>query len=159
MGKKNLNAKEKLFCLYYEKTRNGRESAAHAGYEIMPQRAAIKLLNREDIRKEVKKLGKPATLDEVCSGYRRLAFGSVADALRLIYTEEIPNIEEFEKLDLFNVSDIKRPKGGGIEIKFFDRLKALEHLEEINEIADTAGAVPFYDALERSARALSEQNE
>jgi hypothetical protein len=36
-----------------------------------------------------------------------------------------------ESLELFNVSEIKKPKGGGIEIKFFDRLKALEHLEAL----------------------------
>ena len=34
--------------------------------------------------------------------------------------------------DLFNVSEIKRVKGGGVEIKFFDRQKALEKLEELD---------------------------
>ena len=56
-----------------------------------------------------------------------------------------------EKLDLFNVSEIKRPKGGGLEIKFFDRLKALEHLEQLCTGGDEDSALPFYKALENSA--------
>ena len=35
--------------------------------------------------------------------------------------------------DLFNVSEIKRVKGGGVEIKFFDRQRALERLAELND--------------------------
>ena len=67
---------------------------------------------------------------------------------------------EISWLDLMNVSDLKRPKGGGLEIKFFDRIKALEHLSELNQ-AKTAqeGAVPFYKALERGARALTAAGE
>ena len=37
------------------------------------------------------------------------------------------------KADLFNVSEIKRIKGGGVEIKFFDRQKALERLSDLND--------------------------
>ncbi|MBR6531233.1 MAG: terminase small subunit, partial [Clostridia bacterium] len=55
----------------------------------------------------------------------------------------------------FNVSEIKRPKGGGIEIKFFDRIKALEHLEAMCDGGkDDDSALPFYMALEKSASVL-----
>jgi hypothetical protein len=60
-----------------------------------------------------------------------------------------------EGLELFNVSEIKRPKGGGIEIKFFDRMKALERLGEMCDGGKgDDSALPFYLALEKSASAL-----
>lgn len=151
-----LKEKEKLFCSYFCETRNARNAAAKAGYGIMTHRNAIKLMAREEIRKEIERLDRTrlVSAEEVISGYRQLAFGSVADALKLIYYDEQPDKYELETLDLFNVSEIKKPKGGGIEIKFFDRLKALEHLEALCTGKDDDSALPFYLALEKSAAAL-----
>ena len=59
-------------------------------------------------------------------------------------------------MNLFNVAEIKRPKGGGIEIKFFDRLKPLERLAEMRGEETQSGALPFYQALESSARQIRE---
>ena len=90
-------------------------------------------------------------------GYKRLAFGSAADALKLIFSEEAPDLQELEQMDFFNVSEIKRPKGGGLEIKFFDRLKPLERLAEIS--SDSAQtALPFYEALNNGAKALGRRD-
>ena len=85
---------------------------------------------------------------------RRLAFGSVSDAVRLLLHEAGDEPLDLDRLDLFLVSDIKRPKGGGMEIKFFDRQKALERLEEL-QAGTSDGALPFYRALERSAALFS----
>ena len=41
-----------------------------------------------------------------------------------------------------------------MEIKFFDRQKALERLEEL-QAGTSDGALPFYRALERSAALFS----
>ena len=153
----SLKEKEKLFCSYYSELRNARNAAAKAGYGILTHRSAIKLLSREEIRKEIERIDRTrlVSTEEVVSGYRQLAFGSVADALKLIYSDELPNAYELEGLELFNISEIKRPKGGGIEIKFFDRMKALEHLEALgNGEKDDDTALPFYLALEKSAAAL-----
>lgn len=60
------------------------------------------------------------------AGYQRLAFGSICDAISLLYKSD-PSKEDLEGMDLFLVSEIKRPKDGSMEIKFFDRLKALEN--------------------------------
>lgn len=152
-----LKEKEKLFCSYFSELRNARNAAAKAGYGILTHRSAVKLLAREDIRKEIERIDRTrlVSVEEVVSGYRQLAFGSVADALKLIYADESPDRFEMEGLELFNVSEIKRPKGGGIEIKFFDRLKALEHLEALCDgNGDDDSALPFYMALEKSAGAL-----
>ncbi len=158
----SLKEKEKLFCSYYSELRNARNAAAKAGYGILTHRTAIKLLSREEIRREIERIDRTrlVSAEEVISGYRQLAFGSVADALKLIYSDEMPNLYELEGLELFNISEIKRPKGGGIEIKFFDRMKALEHLEALsNGEKDNDTALPFYLALEKSAAALRSNND
>ena len=67
----------------------------------------------------------------------------------------LPENTDFDSLDLFNVAEIKRPKGGGLEIKFFDRIKALEKLGDISEIAVQDAGQSFYEALEKSASTLS----
>jgi len=159
---KKLTGKEKLFCFFYAQSRDARGAAAKAGFSVCPERTAAKLLARREVREEINSIAaeRETFNDEVRAGYRRLAFGPVTDALRLLFAEEPLSEECMEQLDLMNVSDLKRPKGGGLEIKFFDRIKALEHLSELNQ-AKTAqeGAVPFYKALERGARALTAAGE
>lgn len=87
-----------------------------------------------------------------CLGYEKLALGGIADAVKLMYIEN-PSEEDLTRLDLFNVSEIKRPKDGAMEIKFFDRLKALEKLGELNE-GETAKAATLFEALQNSTKAL-----
>ena len=57
-------------------------------------------------------------------------------------------------MDLYNISDIKRKKGGEIEIKFFDRLKALEHLQQISSQEEKDPAESLFRAIEKGAAAL-----
>lgn len=156
--KKGLNAKEKLFCSYYAGFGDARGCAARAGYCISPSVTAQKLLARADIRAEIERLEKErkSFSAQVEKGLSRLAFGSVADALRLMLCEETITAEEIEKLDLFNVSEIKRPKGGGLEIKFFDRLKALEKLASLGGGEENTQS-SFIKALSEGARLLSEE--
>ena len=156
--KKGLNEKEKLFCSYYASFGDARGCAARAGYYISPAKSAQKLLARADIRAEIERLEKERKgfSAQVEKGLCRLAFGSVADALRLMLCEDTLSAEEIEKLDLFNVSEIKRPKGGGLEIKFFDRLKALEKLAAIGGGEENSQS-SFIKALSEGARLLSEE--
>lgn len=60
-------------------------------------------------------------------------------------------------MDLYNISDIKRKKGGDIEIKFFDRLKALEHLEQISCKEKDNPVSSLFDAIEKGASALRDE--
>ena len=150
-----MSKREKLFCLNYAMLRNGSEAAARSGYTLSPKSASVKLLARKEIADEIAAVSarfKPVQT-EAATGYKRLAFGSAADALSLLFCEEAPTKEELAEMDLFNVAEIKRPKGGGLEIKFFDRLKPLERLSEMAE-GETAAALPFYEALNGSAKAL-----
>lgn len=102
---------------------------------------------------------KKITQKDVTEGFRRLAFGEIQDAVTLLFETEDEILKNLPNLDLFNVSEIKRVKGGGMEIKFFDRLKALEKLG--NAVAENGKqtAVSFYEALEKSASASSQSSE
>lgn len=86
---------------------------------------------------------------QVNDGLIRLAFGDVSDAVSLLYLSDEEALSSLTNLNLFNVSEIKRPKGGGMEIKFFDRLKACEKLRELSATKADEG-VSFYKALEKS---------
>lgn len=121
----------------------------------MPEIKGIRLMQKAEVRQEIERLcAENETRQNVRSGLERLAFGSVSDAVRLLFEKEI-SPQEIEQLDLFGVSEIKRGVNGGVEIKFFNRLQALEKLssfeDELNGINETA---PFYEALEKGARAI-----
>lgn len=90
-------------------------------------------------------------------GFRRLAFGDIQDAVKLLFETEENILSSLPSLDLFNISEIKRQKGGGMEIKFFDRIKALEKLREITGADERQTALSFYDALEKSVGRISEK--
>ena len=155
-----LKKREQLFCIYYCQYRDPRRAAHLAGYGALSKRVAAKLLARHDILSRIEKLSETScvTKSEAVSGYRQMAFGSVADAVRLLMSDEDISPEELGELDLYNVSEIKKPKGGGIEIKFFDRLKALEKLAELSGTGETDSALPFYEVLEKSAKALKDED-
>ena len=73
---------------------------------------------------------KKSEIQLVLEGLEKLAFGKVNDAVKLVFAEEIPPPEQLAKMNLFSVSSVKRVKGGGVEVQFFDRQKALEKLYE-----------------------------
>lgn len=129
-----------------------------SGY-MFPEKTALKLLRRRDIAEEIARVDKQreATQKDIAIGYRRLAFGCVSDAVRLLFSDEVSH-EEIEKMDLFNISEIKRKKGGDIEIKFFDRLKALEKLEDLWSTQREDEESSLFSAIEKGARALRDDN-
>ena len=142
-----LSAKERRFCSFYISSGDFREAAALAGFAD-PVKDGAALLTKDKINLEIERLYQ--TRSENCrrqarAGYERLAFGNVSDAVRLMFAQD-PDAEQLRGLDLFNVAEIKRPKDGALEIRFFDRIKALEKLEsaeteEKNRVSD------FYTAL------------
>jgi len=150
----DLTPKEALFCTYYHLHRNGREAAAKSGYRF-PERTSQRLLHKKAILHRLESLDaeKESKRADVIAGYRRLAFGCVADAVRLLNAAPEESIDP-DTLDLFLISEIKKPKGGGLEIKFFDRLKAMEHLEALVLGEKDAAASQLYAAIEQGAAAL-----
>ena len=152
---KEPGAKEALFCEYLKILHSPREAAARAGYPF-PERSAVKLMKKAAVKRRIAE--SRAYTPEAADGLRRIAFGSIADAVWLCERGECPSREELEKLDLFMVSELKFTKGGGIEVKFFDRIKALDML--INQSASHGGkAEPFFRALGIKAAGLASETE
>lgn len=153
--KKNLTKKEIAFCRQYIETGNAKEAAKIAGYKINPQKKAAAFLSNDAIIKTMEKMFKEKKKNLACKallGYERLAFGSISDCVKLLFADNLkPN--EFSKMNLFNVSSIKKSKDGGMEIKFFDRLQALQKLEE-NIDEQKEDNEPFYYTLEKSIKNL-----
>ena len=142
-----LTSREKRFCEVYSLGGDAAAAAVDAGYD-MPEKAGVSLLSRDDINNEVSRLYEKRLRNgrqKAYAGYERIAFGSVNDAVRLLFEGDAFTAGA-EGYDLFNVAEIKRPKEGALEIKFFDRLKALEKLEQYgNEEENTSS--DFYRAL------------
>lgn len=56
-----------------------------------------------------------------------LALGKANDCVRLAMEDDVA----VEKLDLSLLAEVKRSKGGVVEVKLVDRLKALEQLSSL----------------------------
>lgn len=141
-----LTKKEKAFCVGFLDTGSVTEAEKYAGLK----KGGNELICRKDICDEIQRLSavQSKSLSQVArAGLKRLAMGSIADAVSLIYMDS-PDRERLKDMDLFMISEIRR-KDNATEIKFFDRFKAL------NELADTCesreDAAPFYDALIKGA--------
>ena len=153
MSGKKLVGREAMFCRYLAMHGDPQQAAVLAGFKSNSRKAAAKLITRADIARECEKISRelPRLHFSAKRGLERLAFGGVGDALELLYADEMPEPTRLQCLDLFCVSEIKRPKGGGVEIKFFDRLKALCLLLEHDEHEQASGAASLYRALEAIA--------
>ncbi len=151
----NFKFSMKDFARMFVRTRNGAETAVRLG--VRPEearRAEADLLSRQAVQNEIRRLdsGDQQSLCYVKTGLSRLAFGAVNDAVALAFDDE-PEAERIMRADLFNVAEIKRPKGGGIEMKFFDRQKALEKLVELDpQLREVSAAEAFLEAFYRQAQ-------
>lgn len=150
-----ISKREKIFCYYYVNGKSVKEAAFRAGYIIAPEKNGLSLLMKDEISNfisEMYKRKKKNFLERAYCGYERLAFGSTEDIIKLVCNPNFSE-EDLSGLDFFNVSEIKRNRDGGLEVKFFDRLKALEKLENIVYNNEDQG-LSFYNALEKSAEKL-----
>lgn len=155
-NKRGLTKKEKLFCMYFANSADAVRSAIDAGYSKCPIQKAMTLLSRSDVADEIATIAKENSrvMSKVARcGYKRLAFGSIADAISLLYMES-PTKKQLQDMDLFMVSEIKKPKDGAMEIKFYDRLKALEKLSDEQEDS-SGGNNSLIDAIKLGAQNLS----
>lgn len=161
MESKKIN--RKLFCYLYLKLGNVYEAAIKAGFP--PETAfyeGIKTLQMSSSQRVIKQLSNliaPMRTMLIHSGLERLAFGNSNDAAYLVFSEELPSPSQISGLDLFNVSEIKRVKGGGVDVKLFDRQKALEKMfDYANSFNSENSAVSFINALRGSDNLEGEDN-
>ena len=151
-----MKPKEKEFCRLTALCGEPSRAAYMAGYRH-PERRWQQLLCREDIAAEIKRyasLLRSVYEDTAVGGLYRIAFGAHNDALRLLYRENLSDAE-LNDLDLSSVAEIKRTKDKSVEIKFVDRVKAIDKLNEIfnssQELNSPGGLV---EAIRLSAQAL-----
>lgn len=145
-----IKPKEKLFCRLVADGYSPQDAAVRSELTPPAKHSADRLMHRADIRECIREFSQEDALCTAEAGYRRIAFGSVADAVRLCMGR---NVEDIDSLDLFCVQELKCTEKG-VEVKFFDRIKALERLGEISGTG-TDSALPFYRALEEGARKLA----
>lgn len=161
---KHLSQIEKLFCYYYHTLQNGKDAAIKSGFPTMRAEAkAAKLLLRADIQAQIAQFSSQKTddklLDCIVAGLNRLAFASSCDSLKFMLLDKESLLQQVDKLDLFHISEIKIPKEGALEIKFFDRFKAFDKLLEIARFqSNSDDATEFFAALEASAKSIDEVN-
>ena len=147
--KRKVSARELKFCRAYAETGNAVLAALRAGYEReRAEEAGAMLLSRDEILSEIGRLldkRLQIARQQAFAGYERIAFGDVTDAVRLLFKGDDFD-GDVSGYDLFHVAEIKRPKEGAMEIKFFDRLKALEKLETLNRSQQNS-ASDFFNAV------------
>lgn len=99
------------------------------------------MVHSAETEAELKKLEEADsdTLSYVKRGLNRIAFGAVNDAVKLVFDAENMTARDIMGMDLFNVSEIKISGKNVLEIKFFDRQKALEKLGELAPQLDGGG--------------------
>ena len=154
MPDSDIKQKRKKFCCSYVLLGNVREAAISAGFPAdTALMDGVECLESADCKRLISKLRLLlADSGSVISGLKRLAFGSCSDAVYLVFADELPPAEVISGLDLFNVSEIKRVKGGGVEVKLFDRQKAIEKLFEFeNTCSDKGCAESLIAALTKPA--------
>lgn len=150
-----MKPREKEFCRLMTVYADPIRAAREAGYKH-PQDAWSELSAREEIVSEIRRrcenIRSIYESTAICGLYR-LAYGGVNDALTLIHREVIRE-EDLQKLDLRNVSEIKRTDKG-VEIRFCDRMKAVDQLQEIlGSGAGHGSSAGLLDAIMLSAEAL-----
>lgn len=145
----NISKKKKKFCKSFLDTGSIYQAEVLSGVKD-----GEKLICDSEIIEEIERLSKLQyqSLNILAkAGLKRLAMGSISDAVSLIYMDK-PDREKLRDMDLFMISEIRRQKDGNMEIKFFDRFKALDKLIQNTETNDNS--VPFYDALMMSAKTV-----
>lgn len=152
----DLTKRQKRFLCNFAVSRNAEEAAAACG--IPPDSAreeALKILRHPQAFEFVTEAA--VTMDRfggdnVEKSLDRLINGRINDAVILAKSspDELTD-EDVRKLDLYGVSELKFGKGV-CEIKFADRVKAIEKLNEIRSGRASDGvAQSFFDAIGREA--------
>ncbi|MGN1051557.1 MAG: terminase small subunit, partial [Acutalibacteraceae bacterium] len=150
-----LTKKERVFCETFVQTGSVENALIKAGFKPGEE---TKLFSKESVRKAILKISENhrKMINAVAKiGYEKLAFGSIVDAVSLLYMEN-PSKEEISKLNLFMVSEIKKAKDGKMEIKFFDRMASLDKICDEKEYESDDS---FFEALEKSSKSVCNNGE
>ena len=158
--KNSLSEKEVIFCYFFVETGNLKKALSIAKID-KPEKNLPKLMSNQMVLEQISKNYENKKLNlgiksEV--GYEKLAFNDVTDCVRLMFMKDISDFQT-SNMNLFNISEIKRLKDGTIEIKFFDRIKALEKLQSIESNREGSDLLSFYDAIKKANSSSDDENE
>ena len=155
-----MRPREKEFCRLTAVLGDPRAAAERAGYK-RPDDAWPELVTREDIAAEIHRVAAEVSKvfrDTLTSAVYRVLTADNSDAVRLLYREVVTD-EEFRRMNLSGVAEMKKTDKG-VEIKFFDRIKALDKLSELGDISsDGQSSGSLIEAMRLSAQALREGRE
>ena len=142
-GKERGDGRLERFCRAYLRTMDPERAAAEAGYrDGFVQLAAPGTQKRLDRMRET--AAGQLHREDALRRLAQLAFGQANDAVRLAMQGQSALAEG---LDLSAVAEVKVTDKGGMEIKFVDRVRALETLCELLGGKDGAGAAELFRAL------------
>lgn len=139
---------------------NAKEAAIRAGYSrLIADRTASKLLGRRDIVNYIENLHiglkRDQIIDLAVTALKRIAFYRPNDVVFLALKSSELTEKQIEELDLFQLSELKKLKDGGFEVKFSDRSKAIDLLITLaDKIGDDNDADDFLKALTSNAGEL-----
>ena len=141
------------FCRAYLRTMDPDRAADDAGYQD-----GFAQLATEGVQSRLEKMREAAAgqlrREDALRRLAQLAFGQANDGVRLALLGKEARPEE---MDLSAVSEIRVTDKGGVEIKFVDRVKALETLCGLLETGSGGqGAEELYRVLEAAARSEDE---
>lgn len=134
-------------------SQNPKEAAIKAGYSsLAAEKTAQKLLSKQDINEYLEKIKIDFKKDQILNlailALKRLIFCRPNDVLILALKSQELNENQIEKLDLFQISEIKKLKDGGFEFKFTDRVKAIDCLTSlIEKMGEKSSLDDFFRAL------------
>lgn len=141
-------ARRERFCRAYLRTMNPELAAAACGEED-----GFGLLASELVQRRLEQMREAAAgqlrREDVLRCLARLAFGESRDGVRLALEGRQADLTD---MDLAAVAEIRVTDKGGVEVKFADRVRALEALCALLESSDAhGGARELYQALTAEA--------
>lgn len=146
MGDICTGREQDLFCRMYLRTMDLQRAAEAAG-----RTDGFSLLKRKGVRRRLETMRQAAAeqilREDAVRRLTELAFGRANDAVKLAAALKAGGEAEIEKLELSSVGELKLTDKG-VEIKFIDRVRALETLCELLGDGGADSASAFFRALE-----------
>lgn len=152
-----MTKQEKMFCEIFAATLDKERAAKAAGFVESPEIFAQRLFSKAAVRKRCKRLIKSSLeCQSAVAGLSKLVFGNASSAVEAFFEEGVPSLKN---ADLFCISEIKRSSTGAVEIKFFDKIRALQTLAELCPTESENKMQGFYEAIIKGATASDDRSD
>lgn len=150
-----------MFCKnYYKRSKSSKTAAIKAGYApSKAEKIAQQLLNKREINSFMQHLQledeKKQTFQTAITCLKKLIKSKINDSVILANKLEIISDDEIKNLNLLQISELKKLKDGAIELKFFDKIKAIEMLlyimEKLEKINGNTQMENFLNAIKTTS--------